>query len=516
VSEVEVRARAAWSTVAEPGDAVAGVVVAALGAPTALTWAAWAVGVPGTEAAAGLRRLVRDEPPRHHERHHGCESANEHPCTAAPRRSGDDPRDRCAGGPVGAPTAAAEDLGAVTARVLARAVSRWAPRIAHVDPDAALEAAARVGARVLVPEDPDWPVGLSDLGPRAPLALWARTATPLGPLIRRSVALVGARAATAYGQHVAGDLAGGVTAGGATVVSGGAFGVDLAAHRGALVAGGPTVALLAGGVDRPSPEANRHVLERLVDEGGALLAESPPGTPPTRSRFLQRNRLIAAVTRATVVVEAAWRSGALSTASHAAELLRPVGAVPGPVTSMASAGCHRLLRDGAAVCVTGPEDVLELLGSDPAPPSACTAGAPGADGADLGGAGADGAHPGDTGDDGAHGSGSGCPAAGRASSAPDVGVPPAVRVTGMPAGTTGRPPVEGEPVATRPSARAPHRPGSVPGRVADALPRRRPLPADEIARRAGLGEREVLGALGLLELEGYARCVPGGWVRGPS
>jgi DNA processing protein len=120
--------------------------------------------------------------------------------------------------------------------------------------------------------------------------------------------------------------------------------------------------VLAGGVDRAYPAGNARLLEAAVDAGGALLSEVPPGSVPTRSRFLQRNRLIAAAGHATVVVEAAWRSGAMSTAHHAARLLRPVGAVPGPVTSMASAGCHRLLRDGVAVCVTDAAEVLELAG----------------------------------------------------------------------------------------------------------------------------------------------------------
>ena len=120
--------------------------------------------------------------------------------------------------------------------------------------------------------------------------------------------------------------------------------------------------VLAGGVDRAYPAGNARLLEAVVEAGGALVSEVPPGSLPTKSRFLQRNRLIAAAGRATVVVEAAWRSGAMSTAHHAARLLRPVGAVPGPVTSMASAGCHRLLREGVAVCVTDAAEVRELAG----------------------------------------------------------------------------------------------------------------------------------------------------------
>jgi DNA processing protein len=429
----ELLARAAWSLVAEPGDATAGAVVEALGAQVALRWAAWAVGVSPAQAAERLRRLAGETSPA--------------PDHAAPRQGASEP----------APL--------VVARVLARALPRWAPRLAVLDARPALDALAGCGGTLLTPGRPGWPERLDDLGAAGPLCLWVRGDVPLGRLTRRSIAVVGARAATSYGERVAADLATGLVGEGVTVVSGGAFGIDVAAHRTALAADGATVALLAGGVDRPSPEGNRNVLERLLDHGGALVAESPPGTPPTRSRFLQRNRLIAAVTGATVVVEAAWRSGALSTAARAAELLRPVGAVPGPVTSMASAGCHRLLRDGAAVCVTDAGEAVELLG----PTSA-------------------------------HG--------------PDGRVGP----TG-PSGPGGRD------RSGRPDRRdlqrrgaAPgagrHRSDGVPAQVLDALPRRGGVPVDEIARRAGLAEREVSGALGRLELEGAVRQEGGAWWRG--
>lgn len=339
--EAEVRARVAWSLVAEPGDATAGAVVAALGAPRALAWARWAVDVPAGDALERLRALVR------------AGSSERHPGPAVP--------------PPG-PAAAQEGLWPVpwpdgTARVLARAVPRWAPRLTDLDPDRALAAVERVGGTVLVPGEAGWPRAVDDLGVQAPLCLWVRGDPGLEHLAERSVAVVGARAATAYGERVAADLGTGLADRAVTVVSGGAFGIDVATHRGALAADGTTVALLAGGIDRPSPAGNLDVLERLAVQGGALVAECPPGTVPSRSRFLQRNRLIAALAGATVVVEAAWRSGALSTAARAAELLRPLGAVPGPVTSMASAGCHRLLRGGAAVCVTDADEVVELLGA---------------------------------------------------------------------------------------------------------------------------------------------------------
>jgi len=179
----------------------------------------------------------------------------------------------------------------------------------------------------------------------------------------RSVAVVGARACTSYGEHVTAAMSAGLADAGWTVVSGGAYGIDAVAHRAALAAGGTTVAFLAGGVDRLYPAGNATLLAAIQESGGSLVSEVPPGSVPSKVRFLQRNRLIAAASRATVVVEAAWRSGALSTATHAAGLLRPVGAVPGPVTSAASAGCHRLLRDGCAVCVTDAAEALELVGA---------------------------------------------------------------------------------------------------------------------------------------------------------
>ncbi|MCG2803052.1 MAG: DNA-processing protein DprA [Cellulomonas sp.] len=209
---------------------------------------------------------------------------------------------------------------------------------------------------------------MDDLGDARPHCLWVRGTLPIlrsgpgeGPG-SSAVALVGSRACTTYGRRVAADLAHGLASRGVVVVSGGAFGIDAAAHRGALAAGASTVVVLAGGIDQPYPAAHRELFDDVVAGGGALVGEAAPGATPLRSRFLQRNRLIAAMSGVTVVVEAAWRSGALSTAHHGAQLLRPVGAVPGPVTSAASAGCHRLLREGCAVCVTDAAEVLELAG----------------------------------------------------------------------------------------------------------------------------------------------------------
>ena len=211
----------------------------------------------------------------------------------------------------------------------------------------------------LVPGDASWPTQVDDLGAQRPLGLWVLGGVDLRFAALRSVAVVGARSATRYGESVAARLAEELAARGWTVVSGGAYGIDAAAHRGALAAGRATVSVLACGADRAYPSAHSVLLERIAEDG-VIASESPPGAAPTRWRFLERNRLIAALAGATVVVEAAWRSGALSTARHAEGLGRPVGAVPGPVSSAASAGCHRILRSGA-VCVTTAAEIVELL-----------------------------------------------------------------------------------------------------------------------------------------------------------
>ncbi len=191
------------------------------------------------------------------------------------------------------------------------------------------------------------------------MCLWVRGQGELAALVERSVALVGSRAATRYGETVAADLAAGLAVHRVTTISGAAFGIDAAAHRGALTAGKPTVAVLACGADRSYPAAHGVLLDSIAEDG-CVVSEVPPGAIPTRWRFLERNRIIAALAGGTVVVEAAWRSGALNTAKHAGELNRPVGAVPGPVTSPASAGCHKLIREGHT-CITDAADLVELI-----------------------------------------------------------------------------------------------------------------------------------------------------------
>jgi len=195
-----------------------------------------------------------------------------------------------------------------------------------------------------------------------PLLLWVAGRDDLVRMAHRSVALVGARACTPYGETVTADLAAGLSDRGWTVVSGGAFGIDAAAHRGALAVGAPTVAVLACGIDLAYPTAHTRLLA-AVGGSGAVVSELPPGARPTRTRFLERNRVIAALTRGTVVVEAAVRSGARNTAGHADRLSRAVMAVPGPVTSAMSAGCHQMLRDEGAALVTSAADVVDQVGA---------------------------------------------------------------------------------------------------------------------------------------------------------
>ena len=237
-----------------------------------------------------------------------------------------------------------------------------------VDPADDLAAAARVGARLLHRGDQEWPGHRLDYAPRsgveaAPLWLWVRGPHRLDEVVERSVAVVGARAASSYGAFVAREVSFGLAERGWAVVSGGAYGIDVAAHRGALASGGaPTVAVLANGVDVAYPRGNDRVIEQIA-AGGLVVSELPPGRRPTRGRFLVRNRLIAALSVGTVVVEAAVRSGSLATVSRAQALFKPVMAVPGPVTSPMSQGCHALLRRDLPVrLVTSAQEILEHVG----------------------------------------------------------------------------------------------------------------------------------------------------------
>lgn len=222
-----------------------------------------------------------------------------------------------------------------------------------------LQAIHDANIAVLTPDDDAWPSRLADLGDAAPLALFV-LGDP-GLLTAPSVtATVGARAATGYGTHVATELASDLAARGHVILAGGAYGIDAAAHRAALTAAGQTIAMLAGGVDRPYPAGNTDLFEQIVQAGGLLISETAPTLPPTRWRFLRRSRLIAALAHRVVIVEAGVRSGTRHVAAQAIELRRPLGVVPGPITSAASAGCHEVLRGGGAVLVTSADDVHAL------------------------------------------------------------------------------------------------------------------------------------------------------------
>lgn len=221
--------------------------------------------------------------------------------------------------------------------------------------------AQRMDIGVLIPGDHDWPSALDDLGDRQPFVLWTRGATSLlARPLSEFVTVTGARAATSYGEYVAGELASDLANAERVVVAGGAYGIEGAAHRAALASGGETIAVMANGVDRPYPIGHRELLERVADLG-LLVSEVPPGAVPTRHRFIARSRLMAALSTATVVVEAGARSGSMKVAERAQELGRTVGAVPGPVTSATSAGPHRLLRDKDCAVITNAADLYRAL-----------------------------------------------------------------------------------------------------------------------------------------------------------
>ncbi|KQR64750.1 DNA-processing protein DprA [Frigoribacterium sp. Leaf172] len=312
---VDAFALGAWSAVVEPGDVVGGLARRVLGPAVAL-------------------RLV-------------LESLDRRDAVTEPSLLGSALRNE------GVDPAEVDD------RRIARALSRWAPRTTHTRILSSFRAATALGLRLVVPGDDGWPPAFDDLGDHAPAALWLRGAAEL-PELTSAVAVVGCRASTAYGEQVAADLGSALADRGFCIVSGGAYGIDGMAHRAALAADAPTVAVMAGGVDRFYPTGHDALL-RAVVERGLLVSESPCGSTPSKWRFLQRNRVIAALSAVSVVVEAGRRSGALNTAAHAQALGRPVGAVPGPVTSPSSVGCHALIRSGLGVCVTTAADVVELI-----------------------------------------------------------------------------------------------------------------------------------------------------------
>ena len=246
----------------------------------------------------------------------------------------------------------------------------WRERLsARITPDLPNRVAETQGGEfgTLVPADKEWPAGLDDLGERAPYLLWTRGATSfLTAALSDRVTITGSRASTSYGAHVTGDLATGMADEERIVVAGGAYGIEGAAHRAVLAAGGQTVAVLAGGLDRPYPAGHSDLLRRIGDVG-LLVSELPPGAAPTRHRFIARNRLMAALSGATVIPEAGVRSGSMATVLTARELGRGVGAVPGPVSSAASTGPNELIKQRFASLITQPSDMIALLDADDPP-----------------------------------------------------------------------------------------------------------------------------------------------------
>lgn len=232
--------------------------------------------------------------------------------------------------------------------------------------DDALRGALDGSYQPLIPGDPHWPASVDDLGDRAPYVLWTKGATSfLAGSSRDRLTITGARASTSYGNQVASELAHGAALAELIVVSGGAYGIDGAAHRAALSAGGGTIAVMAGGPDNLYPRGHADMLEQIADTG-LLMSELPPGSTPTRQRFAARGRLLAALSSSTVIVEAGARSGSLDVVREARALGRGVGAVPGPVTSAASRGTNMLIREGTATLVTGPHELLAPMNTPPA------------------------------------------------------------------------------------------------------------------------------------------------------
>ena len=258
---------------------------------------------------------------------------------------------------------------------LERALGRWRVRLPGLPDEEGIAAACRDDIRLICPGDAEWPEALDQLGQARPYALWLRGNADLRFACSRSVSMVGSRAATGYGAHVAGEIAADLGERGWAVVSGGAYGIDAAAHRGALAAEAVTIAVLACGVDYPYPAGHANLFAAIAAQG-LLMSEWPPGRRPGRVRFLIRNRVIAALGCGTVIVEAGERSGALNTARHAADLGKPLMAVPGPVTSAQSAGCHRIIRDWGASCVTRAADIIEMLSPISVPDALAPGGAP--------------------------------------------------------------------------------------------------------------------------------------------
>lgn len=307
----EIFASLVWTRVIEPGDAVASQLIAALGAAGALQAV---IDGEGVEQLRARLSVISDT----------------------------------SGSP--------ED--AIRAATLTAALARWRPRLNLEQTLRDVEIAQQLGFSFLSPQAAQWPKRLHDLEHHMPVGLWYRG--DIGALQAKALAVVGARASSSYGEVVTRQLITDVVKRSVTIISGGAYGIDAVAHQAALASEAQTIALLAGGLDRLYPSGNTELLNRVA-RTGLLCSEVAPGTSPSKWRFLQRNRLIAALADAVLVTEAGHRSGSLNTAGHAAQLGRPLGAVPGPITSSGSSGCHRLLREYDAACIRNAQDVMELL-----------------------------------------------------------------------------------------------------------------------------------------------------------
>ena len=367
---------------------------------------------------------------------------------------------------------------AASRAALERALGRWRARLPGLPDAESIAGACRDGIRLICPGDAEWPGQLDHLGQARPYALWLRGNVDLRFACLRSVSVVGSRAATGYGGHVAGEIAADLAERGWAVVSGGAYGIDAAAHRGALAAEGITIAVLACGVDYPYPAGHADLFAAITAQG-LVVSEWPPGRHPARMRFLVRNRAIAALACGTVIVEAGERSGALNTAQHAAHLGKPLMAVPGPVTSAQSAGCHRIIREWGATCVTCAADIIEML----SPLSVPDALAPGSGPALTHSPGSGSAAPGS----GSAGPGSGSPGSGFGS-------------RGSGSGSPGADPVPSLDDLDADSAR-----------VLDAVPARGGAGTSTIAVDTGVDLDTVLRCLGRLAGYGFIERGDRGW-----
>ena len=232
-------------------------------------------------------------------------------------------------------------------------------RLKQTTGEEVLSQISKVGAFILTPEDVDWPQSLNDLA-APPIALLIKGQRENLALLENSISIVGTRNPTSYGLRIAGDFGVGVADHEWAVVSGGAIGIDAAAHKGCLVGEGITVAILGGGFNKNYPATHERLFAE-ISESGILISEVMPDVPAIPHRFLTRNRLIAGLSKATVVVEAAFRSGSLRTARDAAEIFRPVMAVPGPINAPTSEGCHRLIVERVAELVTSVSEIMELV-----------------------------------------------------------------------------------------------------------------------------------------------------------